>query len=118
MPAQVICDRIHIDGITFALTKAGEGYQNNRDDEKDNALKFFKVLAVFGKELTRARDIARIHNHLEESLRQNGLDVEQSKEWEHYASYIKTMDSFLKKKGLRYGKRERERTDAFFLNLV
>ncbi|KAG2212709.1 hypothetical protein INT47_000686, partial [Mucor saturninus] len=103
VPAQVVCERIHIDGITFALSKAAEAYQSNKDDERDNALKFFKVLAVFAKELTRARDIARIHNHLEDSLRQNGLEVEEDqKEWEFYISYVKTMDSFLKKKGLRY----------------
>lgn len=105
VPAQIVCERIHIDGITFALSKAAEAYQNNKDDEKDNALKFFKVLAIFAKELTRARDIARIFNHLEDSLRQNGLELEEDqKEWEFYMSYVKTMESFLKKKGLRYGK--------------
>lgn len=104
VPAQVVCERIHFDGITFALSKAAEAYQNNKDEEKDNALKFFKVLAVFGKELTRARDIAKIHNHLEDCLQQNGLQVEENqKEWEHYISYIKTLDAVLKKKGLRYG---------------
>ncbi|KAI8068989.1 hypothetical protein BDF21DRAFT_465946 [Thamnidium elegans] len=103
VPAQVVCERIHLDGITFALSKAAEAYQNNKDEEKDNALKFFKVLAIFGKELTRARDIAKIHNHLEDCLQQNGLQVEENqKEWEHYISYIKTLDGVLKKKGLRY----------------
>jgi cohesin complex subunit SA-1/2 len=60
VPAHVVCERIHLDGITFALNKAGEAYQNNKDDEKDNALKFFKVLTVFATSLTRARDIAKM----------------------------------------------------------
>ncbi|KAI9250834.1 hypothetical protein EDC94DRAFT_310101 [Helicostylum pulchrum] len=103
VPAQIVCERIHLDGITFALSKAAEAYQNNKDEEKDNALKFFKVLAIFGKQLTRARDIAKIHNHLEDCLQQNSLQVEENqKEWEHYISYIKTLDGVLKKKGLRY----------------
>ena len=105
VPAHIICERIHLDGITFALSKAAEAYRINKDEDRDNALKFFKVLAIFGKDLSRARDIAKIHNHLEDCLQQNGLEVEANeKEWEHYISYIKTIDDVLKKKGLRYGK--------------
>lgn len=59
-PAHIICERIHLDGISFALSKAAEAYDNNQDDVRDNALKFFKILAIFGKELTRARDIAKM----------------------------------------------------------
>jgi len=60
MPSQIVCERIHLDGITFCLSKAAEAYRNNRDDERDNALKFFKVLSVFSDGLTRARDIAKM----------------------------------------------------------
>lgn len=60
VPPHVVCERIHLDGISFALAKAREAYDNNKDDEKDNALKFFKILAVFGKDLARARDIAKM----------------------------------------------------------
>jgi hypothetical protein len=60
VPAQVVCERIHLDGISFALAKAGEAYQNSKDNEKDNALKFFKILTVFANALTRARDIAKM----------------------------------------------------------
>ncbi|KAI7907039.1 uncharacterized protein BX663DRAFT_548130 [Cokeromyces recurvatus] len=103
VPPQVICERIHIDGISFALSKAADAHKNNRYDERDNALKFFKILSIFGKELTRARDIARIHNHLEDCLQQNGLVVdENNKEWEHYVAYVQSIDQVLKKKGLRY----------------
>lgn len=107
-PAHIICERIHLDGISFALSKAAEAYDNNQDDLRDNALKFFKILAIFGKELTRARDIAKIHNHLEDCLQQHGLVVEENKkEWEHYVSYVKVIDEFLKKKGLRYDSTKR-----------
>lgn len=60
IPQQIVCERIHLDGISFAVSTAAEAYQNNRDDERDNALKFFKVLTVFAKELSRARDIAKM----------------------------------------------------------
>lgn len=60
VPAHIICERIHLDGISFALSKASEAYDKNEDDLRDNALKFFKILAIFGKELTRARDIAKM----------------------------------------------------------
>jgi cohesin complex subunit SA-1/2 len=60
VPPQVLCERIHLDGISFALTKAGVAYESNKDDEKDNALKFFKILNTFGKSLTRARDVAKM----------------------------------------------------------
>lgn len=60
VPPHIVCERIHLDGISFALTKAGEAYANSRDDEKDNALKFFKILTVFAKDLDRARDIAKM----------------------------------------------------------
>ncbi|EIE79351.1 hypothetical protein RO3G_04056 [Rhizopus delemar RA 99-880] len=108
VPPHVVCERIHLDGISFALAKAREAYDNNKDDEKDNALKFFKILAVFGKDLARARDIAKIRNHLEDCLKDNGLTVEENKkEWEHYINYIKTIDDVLKKKGLRYDSTKR-----------
>jgi hypothetical protein len=46
------------------------------------------------------------HNHLEDCLRQTGLQVEEDKkEWEHYVSYIKSIDKVLQKRGLRYGKK-------------
>ncbi|CAO0794439.1 unnamed protein product [Mucor circinelloides] len=103
VPSQIVCERIHLDGITFCLSKAAEAYRNNRDDERDNALKFFKVLSVFSDGLTRARDIAKIHNHLEDSLQQKGLYVEEGKkEWEHYVAYVQSIDQILKNKGLRY----------------
>ncbi|KAK4521926.1 Prenylated Rab acceptor 1 [Mucor velutinosus] len=103
VPPQIVCERIHLDGITYCLSKAAEAYRKNRDDERDNALKFFKVLTVFSTGLTRARDVARIHNHLEDSLQQNGLYVEEGKkEWEHYVAYVQSIDQFLKIKGLRY----------------
>lgn len=60
VPPQIVCERIHLDGISFCLSKAAEAYRNSKDDEKDNALKFFKVLTVFAKGLTRARDIAKM----------------------------------------------------------
>jgi len=60
VPPQIVCERIHLDGITYCLSKAAEAYRKNRDDERDNALKFFKVLTVFSTGLTRARDVARM----------------------------------------------------------
>lgn len=60
IPQQIVCERIHLDGITFALSTAAEAFQQSKDDERDNALKFFKVLSVFAKELSRARDIAKM----------------------------------------------------------
>lgn len=45
------------------------------------------------------------HNHLEDSLQQSGMYVEEGKkEWEHYVAYVQSIDQFLKTKGLRYGK--------------
>lgn len=44
---------------------------------------------------------------MEDGLRQANLAYEENeKEWEHYANYVKTIDDVLKKKGLRYGKKE------------
>ncbi|RCI06746.1 hypothetical protein CU098_008378 [Rhizopus stolonifer] len=104
--SQIICERIHLEGISFAIAKAKKSHDQNKDDEKDQALQFFKVLTVFGKDLVRARDIAKIHNHMEDCLRDSGLVVEQDKkEWEHYVNYIKTIDNVLKKKGLHSTKR-------------
>ncbi|CEP10437.1 hypothetical protein [Parasitella parasitica] len=103
VPPYVVCERIHIDGISFCLNKAADAYRNSKDDEKENALKFFKILVVFTAGLARARDIARIHNHLEDCLQQTGLYVEEGKkEWEHYTAYIQSIDQILKSKGLRY----------------
>ncbi|KAI8645668.1 hypothetical protein BD408DRAFT_411341 [Parasitella parasitica] len=103
VPPHIVCERIHLDGISFCLNKAADAYRNSKDDERDNALKFFKILAVFTSGLTRARDIAKIHNHLEDCLQQTGLYVEEGKkEWEHYTSYIQSIDQILKNKGLRY----------------
>ncbi|KAI8387466.1 hypothetical protein BD560DRAFT_382586 [Blakeslea trispora] len=103
VPAQVICERIHLDGITFAITKAADAYQRNKDEDRDNALKFFKVLNAFASDISRARDIAKIHYHLEDALRSNGLVIEgNKKEWEHYNAYVQSIDQVLKKKGLKY----------------
>ncbi|OBZ86050.1 Cohesin subunit SA-1 [Choanephora cucurbitarum] len=103
VPAQVICERIHLDGITFAITKAADAYQRNKDEDRDNALKFFKVLNAFASDISRARDIAKIHYHLEDVLRSNGLPLESDKkEWEHYNAYVQSIDQVLKKKGLKY----------------
>lgn len=60
IPSHVVCERIHLDGISFALAKANDAYQNKKDDERDNALKFFKILTTFANVLTRARDIAKM----------------------------------------------------------
>ncbi|KAI8059065.1 uncharacterized protein B0P05DRAFT_558941 [Gilbertella persicaria] len=103
VPPQIVCERIHLDGITFAISKATEAYNKNKDEDRDNALKFFKVLNAFAKDLSRARDIAKIHYHLEDTLRTSGLFVEEGKkEWEHYAAYVQSIDQVLKKKGLKY----------------
>ncbi|KAI8979834.1 hypothetical protein BDF20DRAFT_535290 [Mycotypha africana] len=102
---QIICERIHLEGINFALTKAAEAYEQNKDDERDNALKFFKILTVFAKDLQRARDVARIHGFLDDTLKQHEISVDESaKEWEHFAAYVQTIDQVLRKKGLKYGK--------------
>ncbi|KAI9267006.1 hypothetical protein BY458DRAFT_476239 [Sporodiniella umbellata] len=101
--SQIICERIHLEGISFTLAKAREAHSSNKDDEKELALQFFKVLTVFGKDIARARDIAKIRNHLDDCLRDSGLEEEhEKKEWDHYRNYIKAIDTVLKKKGLRY----------------
>ncbi|KAI8144507.1 hypothetical protein BJV82DRAFT_667711 [Fennellomyces sp. T-0311] len=98
----VIRDRIHIDGVTFALAKAAEHKNNHNRAAMAVSLKFFKVLTVMTKTLTRARDVAKIHKHIEQTLEQHQLTVEQDKEWDGYNAYIKEIDQILRKKGLRY----------------
>jgi hypothetical protein len=53
-----ICDRIHLDGIDYSLTKAHDA--NIDDAALSVALKFFKVLTLFAKQLSRARDIGKM----------------------------------------------------------
>jgi hypothetical protein len=59
-PPQVITERIHVDGISYVFEKVSDAMERSDHDERVNALKFFKVLATFGKALTRARDIAKM----------------------------------------------------------
>jgi hypothetical protein len=59
-PPQVITERIHVDGISYVFEKVSDAIERSDHDERVNALKFFKVLATFGKALTRARDIAKM----------------------------------------------------------
>ncbi|KAI8880316.1 hypothetical protein K501DRAFT_225100 [Backusella circina FSU 941] len=102
-PPQVIAERIHIDGISYIFEKISDAMERSEHEEKANALKFFKVLSMFGKVLTRARDIAKLHNHLEDCMQQYNIEVDESQpEWGYYVSYVKTIDEVLKKKGLRY----------------
>ncbi|KAL0091767.1 hypothetical protein J3Q64DRAFT_1875147 [Phycomyces blakesleeanus] len=101
--SQVICTHIHLDGIRYALSKAAEYKEKGNDAAKALFLKFFKVLSVFGKQLTRAHDVAKIHQNLEDELVNRGLTVETGdKAWDAYHGYIKTIDDILKKSGLRY----------------
>ncbi|SAM01629.1 hypothetical protein [Absidia glauca] len=96
-----ICDRIHLDGIDYSLTKAHDATID--DAALSVALKFFKILTLFAKQLSRARDIGKIHKHLEKRLQEYQLKpVDGAKEWEPYFAYVKTMDDLLKKKGFRY----------------
>ncbi|ORZ25973.1 hypothetical protein BCR42DRAFT_401343 [Absidia repens] len=102
MLENIVCDRIHLDGIDFALGNAREAKPTD-DDALAIALKFFKVLTLFAKQLNRARDIGKIHKHLESRLQEYQLKpVVGEKEWEPYFAYTKTMDDLLKKKGLRF----------------
>ncbi|KAI8097408.1 uncharacterized protein BX664DRAFT_326308 [Halteromyces radiatus] len=97
----IVCERIHIDGINFVFDKATES--KNDDETMTVALKFFKVLTLFAKQLDRARDVGKIHKHLENRIQECQLKpLEGEKEWEPYYGYTKTMDDLLKKKGLRY----------------
>ncbi|KAI9259399.1 hypothetical protein BDA99DRAFT_560837 [Phascolomyces articulosus] len=99
----VICDSIHIDGINFALEKAAEHKSHRNRADMGVALKFFKVLSVLVKPLNRARDVAKIHKHIEKCLEELDLTVEPNdKEWDAYHTYIKDIDMILRKKGLRY----------------
>ncbi|KAI7852506.1 hypothetical protein BDC45DRAFT_485358 [Circinella umbellata] len=99
----VICESIHIDGISFALKKAAEHKNNRNSAEMGVALKFFRVLNILVKPLSRARDVAKIHKHAEKCLHELELTVEQGeKEWDAYNTYIKDIDMILRKKGLRY----------------
>jgi hypothetical protein len=59
-PHQVITERIHVDGISYVFEKVSDAIERSDHDERVNALKFFKVLATFGKALSRARDIAKM----------------------------------------------------------
>ncbi|KAF7728526.1 hypothetical protein EC973_005930 [Apophysomyces ossiformis] len=100
---RLICERIHLDGITYTLSKAAEYKQQGNETAKGFILKFFKILSVFAKQLSRARDVANIHQHLERCLQQQQLEVTSGeKEWDVYHVYINTIDDVLKKKGLRY----------------
>ena len=56
----VICESIHIDGISFALKKAAEHKNNRNTAEMGVALKFFRVLDILVKPLSRARDVAKM----------------------------------------------------------
>ncbi|KAI8342129.1 hypothetical protein BC941DRAFT_467028 [Chlamydoabsidia padenii] len=97
----IICDRIHLNGIDYSLDKARQA--NIDDAALTVALKFFKVLILFAKQLNRARDIGKIHKHLEKRLQEYQLKpVDGAKEWEPYFAYVKTLDDLLKKKGFRY----------------
>ncbi|KAG0166341.1 hypothetical protein DFQ28_010664 [Apophysomyces sp. BC1034] len=99
----VLCERVHLDGITYTLSKAAEYVEQGNDTAKGFILKFFKVLSVFAKQISRARDVAKIHQHLEWCLQQHKLEVVNGdKEWDAYHAYIKAIDDVLKKKGLRY----------------
>ncbi|KAI9025109.1 hypothetical protein CLU79DRAFT_834226 [Phycomyces nitens] len=101
--SQVICTHIHLDGLRYALSKAAEYNEKGNSAAKALFLKFFKVLAVFGKQLTRAHDVAKIHQNLEDELVNRGLVVESGdKTWDAYHGYVKTIDEILKKSGLRY----------------
>jgi hypothetical protein len=59
IPEGIVCDRIHLDGIDFSLGKAQE-VEKTDDDALAVALKFFKVLTPFAKQLSRARDIGKM----------------------------------------------------------
>lgn len=122
--SRVICDRLHVDGITYVLSKAGQHKEQCDSTAMGVALKFFRVLNVLVKPLTRARDVAKMyvrdtvidgrsdllirqsyyrHKHIDACLQQYNLSVQEGeKEWEGYQSYIKSIDQILKKKGLRY----------------
>ncbi|KAI8989288.1 hypothetical protein BDB01DRAFT_848468 [Pilobolus umbonatus] len=102
VPYNIFTERIHIDGITFILSRVADYHAQSKDDMKEQILKFFKILNLFGKYLTRARDIARILNHMEDCLQRFKVTVEDKKEWEHYKAYKNTINSVLKEKGFRY----------------
>ncbi|KAI9318440.1 hypothetical protein BX666DRAFT_2025903 [Dichotomocladium elegans] len=107
---QVICDRIHIDGITFAFSKIAEYKEHRKSDAVCVPLKFFRVLSTLAKPLNRARDAAKIHKHIDNCLTRHQLTVEQNdKDWEGYHAYVKSIDEILKRKGLRQASEESTR---------
>ncbi|KAI8391760.1 uncharacterized protein BYT42DRAFT_557996 [Radiomyces spectabilis] len=113
VPPHAVCDQLHLEGINYAVTKAAEHQQQDNEIAKAISLRFFKVLSVFGNQLTRARDVANIHKYLEDRLQEKGLEPNQAdKEWDGYLAYIKSIDALLKKKGLRYDATRRTETVA------
>ncbi|CAO3637260.1 unnamed protein product [Cunninghamella echinulata] len=104
IPEDIVCEHIHISGITYVMNKIHQVVSDNNDLEAIAvSLKFFKLLTLFAKNLYRARDVGKIHKQLENSLQQYSLQpTEEAKEWEPYFSYMTTIDDVLKKKGLRY----------------
>ncbi|CAO3641759.1 unnamed protein product [Cunninghamella blakesleeana] len=108
MQEDIVCEHIHIDGIVYIMSNLHQitSETNDDDDRLERmtvALKFFKILSLFAKNLYRARDVGKIHKQLENSLQQYSLHpTEEAKEWESYFSYMSAIDDVLKKKGLRY----------------
>ncbi|ORX46099.1 STAG-domain-containing protein [Hesseltinella vesiculosa] len=100
VPQEAVYEHIHADGINYCLTRAAGC---SAEEEMMVALKFFRILALFAKQMVRARDVGRIHKLLEQTLAQQQLTPQETqKQWEPYYAYVKSLDEFLKNKGLRY----------------
>lgn len=60
LPQDAFTARIHIDGITFVFSRAAEYQQQKDSAAKSVVLKFFRLLSVLVKPLTRARDVVKM----------------------------------------------------------
>lgn len=66
MQEDIVCEHIHIDGITYIMNKLHQITSDNNNENDDGlermtvALKFFKILSLFAKNLYRARDVGKM----------------------------------------------------------
>ncbi|KAG2176292.1 hypothetical protein INT43_005526 [Umbelopsis isabellina] len=109
----LLTDDLHIPGITYCTSRASSYSKNGDQDSRAASLKFFKILTTFSSLLTRARDVAKIHRHLDSVLEQYELSPETSdKDWDAYKAYISSIDTVLQKKGLRYDASNKNNMDS------
>ncbi|KAI7868566.1 hypothetical protein BDF14DRAFT_1791670 [Spinellus fusiger] len=103
VPPQALCDGLHLKGIDYALKKIVEYKEADNEPAMVHFIRFFKILSVFGKLLTRNSDIAKVLKHLEDGIQSHGLaDYVGEKNWDAYNGYVKMLGDMLKKNGFRY----------------